>query len=41
MAAVFNGDRQLLQTNLVLAGVSYENAVRFPRAYLEAIQWNP
>jgi hypothetical protein len=41
MAAVFNGDRQLLQTNLVLAGVSYENAVRFPRAYLEAIQCNP
>ncbi|MCP5419624.1 MAG: trypsin-like peptidase domain-containing protein [Gammaproteobacteria bacterium] len=41
MAAVFHGDGQLLQTNLALAGVSYENAVRFPRAYLEAIQWNP
>jgi len=41
MAAVFTDDQQMLQTNLLLAGVSYESATRFPQAYLETIQWTP
>ena len=32
---------EALQTILALAGVSYANATRFPRRYLETISWTP
>lgn len=30
-----------IQSNLILSGVSYENAVHFSKTYLEAFSWNP
>ena len=38
-ATTFSRDNEALHTTLVLSGVSYENAVRFSRAYMEAIVW--
>ena len=40
-AATLSNDREGIQTTLMLGGVSYENAERFIRAYLEAFQWRP
>ena len=31
---------EVLQTSLMLSGVSYENAVKFSQAYMEKIQWS-
>lgn len=37
--ASLNGNRDGIQSTLVLSGVSYENADRFARRYLESIGW--
>lgn len=39
-ATTLVSNRQSLHTTLVLSGVSYNNAIRFSRSYLEAIAWN-
>jgi len=38
-AATLDKNDTGVQTTLVLAGVSYENATRFGRKYLESISW--
>ncbi len=38
-AATLDSNTAGLQTTLVLAGVSFDNALRFTRAYLDAIAW--
>ncbi len=40
-AAALTGNEHSLQSNLFLAGVSYDNATRFARVFLEAIDWKP
>ncbi len=37
---VLAGNDEVLQTSLMLSGVSYENAVKFSQAYMEKIQWS-
>jgi hypothetical protein len=39
-AATLNQNRQGLVTTLVLGGVSYDNAVKFGKAYLRTLTWN-
>ncbi len=39
-SVVLAGNDEVLQTSLMLSGVSYENAVRFSQAYMEKVQWN-
>lgn len=40
-AASLNNNSTSIQTNLILAGVSYKNAVKFSKQYLEAFSWTP
>ena len=39
-AATLNNDHRGVQTTLVLAGVSYDNAARFARKYMDSVTWN-
>ena len=38
-AATLDSNTEGLQASLALAGVSFNNALRFTRAYLDAIAW--
>ena len=40
-AATLNGKNTGIQTNLILAGISFENATLFSTKYLEAFSWTP
>lgn len=40
-AASLNEKNTAIQTNLILAGISYENANSFSQKYLEAFSWTP
>ncbi len=40
-AASLSKETTAIQTNLILAGVSYENAISFSKKYLEAFSWAP
>lgn len=40
-AASLNENNAGIQTNLILAGISYENANLFSKKYLEAFSWTP
>lgn len=40
-AATLNENQRGVQTTLVLAGVSADNATRFTKRYLESFRWNP
>lgn len=40
-AATLNENHRGIQTTLVLAGVSRENALQFTQRYLESFRWNP
>lgn len=40
-AATLNENHRGVQTTLVLAGVSRENALKFTKRYLESFRWNP
>ena len=40
-AASLNESTTAIQTNLILAGVSFENATLFSKKYLEAFSWSP
>jgi serine protease Do len=40
-AAVLGHDDEGFETSLVLSGVSFENALRLSRAYLDSIAWKP
>lgn len=40
-AATLNENHRGVQTTLVLAGVSRENALKFAQRYLESFRWNP
>ncbi len=40
-AASLNEKQTSIQTNLILAGVSYKNAVRFSKQYIRAFSWTP
>ncbi len=39
-ATTIGSGTESLHTTLVLSGISYDNAIRFSRTYLEAISWN-
>lgn len=39
-SVVLAGNDEVLQTSLMLSGVSYDNAVKFSQAYMEKIQWS-
>jgi len=39
-SVVLAGNDEVLQTSLMLSGVSYENAVKFSQLYMEKIQWS-
>ncbi len=42
MTAVVLADKEeVLQTTVSLLGVSYENAIRFSKAWMERVRWNP
>ena len=40
-AATVNGKNTGIQTNLILAGISFENATLFSTKYIEAFSWAP
>ncbi len=40
-AASLSKETTAIQTNLILAGVSYKNAISFSKKYLEAFSWAP
>ena len=39
-SVVLADNDEVLQTSLYLSGVSYENSVKFARAYMERLQWS-